>query len=66
MACPRVQSSTVLPCNEEKERKGKIEDPSGRDFSAKEKQGALQRGTSEGILLSKVKGKSLRFDAKPI
>jgi len=27
---------------------------------------ALQRGTSEGILLSKVKGESLRFDAKPI
>ena len=30
-----------LPCNEEKERKGKIEDPSGRDFSAKEKQGEV-------------------------
>jgi hypothetical protein len=27
---------------------------------------ALQRGTSEGILLSKVRGKSLRFYAKPI
>jgi hypothetical protein len=58
-----------VPCNEEKERKGKIEDPSGRDFSATKKQGevvALQRGTSEGILLSKVRGKSLRFYAKPI
>ena len=30
-----------VPCNEEKERKGKIEDPSGRDFSAKEKQGEV-------------------------
>ena len=27
--------------NEEKVRKGKIEDPSGRDFSAKEKQGEV-------------------------
>ena len=32
-----------MPCNEEKERKGKIEDPSGRDFSAKEKQGEVPR-----------------------
>ena len=31
----------LVPCNEEKERKGKIEDPSGRDFSAKEKQGEV-------------------------
>ena len=30
-----------LPCNEERERKGKIEDPSGRDFSAKKKQGEV-------------------------
>ena len=30
-----------MPCNEEKERKGKIEDPSGRDFSAKKKQGEV-------------------------
>ena len=30
-----------LPCNEEKERKGKIENPSGRDFSAKKKQGEV-------------------------
>jgi hypothetical protein len=28
-----------VPCNEEKERKGKIEDPSGRDFSAERKLG---------------------------
>jgi len=28
-----------MPCNEEKERKGKIEDPSGRDFSAERKAG---------------------------
>ena len=28
-----------MPCNEEKERKGKIEDPSGRDFSAERKLG---------------------------
>jgi hypothetical protein len=27
-----------MPCNEEKERKGKVEDPSGRDFSVKKKQ----------------------------
>ena len=31
----------LMPCNEEKERKGKIEDPSGRDFSAKKKQGEV-------------------------
>ena len=30
-----------MPCNEEKERKGKIENPSGRDFSAKKKQGEV-------------------------
>jgi hypothetical protein len=29
----------VMPCNEEKERKGKIEDPSGRNFSAERKAG---------------------------
>ena len=31
----------AVPCNEEKERKGKIENPSGRDFSAKKKQGEV-------------------------
>ena len=38
---PRGLPARPVPCNEEKERKGKIEDPSGRDFSAKEKQGEV-------------------------
>ena len=38
---PPAKWETGLPCNEEKERKGKIEDPSGRDFSAKKKQGEV-------------------------
>ena len=40
--CPaRRNDWKGLPCNEEKERKGKIENPSGRDFSAKKKQGEV-------------------------